>query len=210
VQVRCWATGERSGAGRWASAGIRLRLGVSARDAGTGVCVHWRRVSAGAGQEQALEQAWRRCRRRRRVSARAEPERRRMARSEQWRAGRIQMREQQRDAGQGRARFGRARRELRRGGSGQTRTEGNEAAHDGNLARTAAEGPATRQGRGECEPGNRRKKNNHARQRTTREQVEGQWCESRTETAQEMRPGVAMVLPEATRVCRPCFCSTRA
>jgi hypothetical protein len=50
----------------------------------------------------------------------------------------------------------------------------------------------------------------YARQRTTREQVEGQWCESRTETAQEMRPGVAMVLPEATRVCRSCFCSTRA
>jgi hypothetical protein len=50
----------------------------------------------------------------------------------------------------------------------------------------------------------------YARQRTTREQVEGQWCESRTKTAQEMRPGVAMVLPEATWVCQPCFCSTRA
>jgi hypothetical protein len=36
-------------------------------------------------------------------------ERRRTARSEQWRAGRIQTCEQQRDAGQGRARFGRAR-----------------------------------------------------------------------------------------------------
>jgi hypothetical protein len=43
-----------------------------------------------------------------------------------------------------------------------------------------------------------------ARQQATREQVEGQWCESRTGTAQEMRPGVA-ILQEATRVCRPCF-----
>jgi hypothetical protein len=39
----------------WASAGMRLQLGVGARDAGTGVCGHWRGVSAGAGQEQALE-----------------------------------------------------------------------------------------------------------------------------------------------------------
>jgi hypothetical protein len=50
VQVRCWATSERhwrgaralaesrAGPGRWASAGVRLRLGASARDAGTGVC----------------------------------------------------------------------------------------------------------------------------------------------------------------------------
>jgi hypothetical protein len=135
------------------------------RDAGTGVCGLWRRVSAGAGQEQALEQARCRCRRCRRVSAGAGPERRRTARSEQWRAERIQTREQQRDAGQGRARFGRARMEVRRGGSGQTRTEGNEAAHGSILARTAAERPATRQGRGECGPGNRRKKSNHAERR---------------------------------------------
>jgi hypothetical protein len=47
-----------------------------------------------------------------------------------------------------------------------------------------------------------------ARQQTTREQVEGQWCESRTGTARRRRPGAA-VLQEATRVCRPCFYSTR-
>jgi hypothetical protein len=49
------------------------------------------------------------------------------------------MREQQRDTGQGRARFGRARAEVRRGGSGQTRTKGNEVAHGSTLARTVAE-----------------------------------------------------------------------
>jgi hypothetical protein len=46
--------------------------------------------------------------------------------------------------------------EVRRSGSGQTRTEGNEAAHGSNWARTAAEGPATRQGRGERESGSRK------------------------------------------------------
>jgi hypothetical protein len=56
-------------------------------------------------------------------------------------------------------------RELRRDGSGQTRTEGSEAEHGGNLARTATEGPATRQGRGECGLGNSRKKSNHAGRR---------------------------------------------
>jgi hypothetical protein len=40
--------------------------------------------------------------------------------------------------------------ELKRGGSGQTRTEGNEAAHGSSLARTAAEGPVTRQGLSEA------------------------------------------------------------
>jgi hypothetical protein len=55
--------------------------------------------------------------------------------------------------------------ELKRGGSGPTRTKGNEVAHGSTLARTVAEGPATRQGRGECGPGNRRKKNNHAGRR---------------------------------------------
>jgi hypothetical protein len=77
-------------------------------------------------------------------------------------AGRFQTREQQRDAGQGRARFGRARTEVKRGGSGPTRTKGNEVAHGSTLAGTVVKGPATRQGRGECGPGNRRKKNNHA------------------------------------------------
>jgi hypothetical protein len=129
---RCWW--QTQAHARWSSA----RLGASARDVGTGVCGHWCWVSAGAGQEQALEQARRRCRRRRRVSAGAGPERRRTARNEQWRAGRIQTRESQRDAGQGRARFGRARMEVRCGGSGPTRTKGNEAAHDDNLARMAA------------------------------------------------------------------------
>jgi hypothetical protein len=90
------------------------------------------------------------------VSAGAGPERRRTARSEQWRAGRIQMCEQQHGAGQGRARFVRARMEVRRGGSGPTRTEGNEVAHGSNLMRTAAQGPATRQGRGERESGSRK------------------------------------------------------
>jgi hypothetical protein len=47
--------------------------------------------------------------------------------------------------------------ELKRGGSGQTRTKGNEVAHGSTLARTVAEGPATRQGRGECGTGNRRR-----------------------------------------------------
>jgi hypothetical protein len=200
--------------------------------------------------------------------------------------------EQQRDAGQGRARFGRARMELRRGGSGQTRTEGNEVAHGGNLARTAAEGTALMQadhgprgGRGgkygavnaegeatqrheavgagvtrrgfdtqrktggsgrstlmtsqqvewtaklqdpevraelnrrvrECERmyfasgrlGSIPQASAHAKQQTTRKRVKGQWCESRTGTAQEMRPGMA-ILQEATRVCRPCFSNTRA
>jgi hypothetical protein len=88
-----------------------------------------------------------------------------MAWSEQWRAGQFQTREQQRNAGQGRARFGCARIEVRRDGSGRTRTKGNEVAHDSTLARTIAEGSATRQGRGECGPGNRRKKNNHAGRR---------------------------------------------
>jgi hypothetical protein len=75
------------------------------------------------------------------------------------------MREQQRNTGHGRARFGRARAEGRRGGSGPTRTKGDEVAHGSTLARTVAEGPAMRQGRGECGPDNRRKKNNHAGQR---------------------------------------------
>jgi hypothetical protein len=52
--------------------------------------------------------------------------------------------------------LGRARMEVRRGGSGPTRTEGNEAAHGSNLARMAAEGPATRQGRGKRESGSRK------------------------------------------------------
>jgi hypothetical protein len=43
------------------------------------------------------------------VSARAGPERRRTARSKQWRAEWIQTRERQRHAGQGHARFERAR-----------------------------------------------------------------------------------------------------
>jgi hypothetical protein len=85
--------------------------------------------------------------------------------SEQWHAGRFQTREQQRDTGQGRARFGRARAEVRRGGSGQTHTKGDEVAHGSTLARTVAEGPAAWQGRGECGLGNRRKKNNHAGRR---------------------------------------------
>jgi hypothetical protein len=46
-----------------------------------------------------------------------------------------------------RARLRRARMKLRCGSLGQTRTEGSEAAHDGSLARAAAEGPATQQGR---------------------------------------------------------------
>jgi hypothetical protein len=66
------------------------------------------------------------------------------------------MREQQRDACQGRARFGRARMEVRRGGSGPTRMEGNEVAHGSTLARTAAEGPTTRQGRGKRKSGSRK------------------------------------------------------
>jgi hypothetical protein len=112
-------------------------------------------VTACAGANSAGQ--WRaRCRWCRRASAGAGPERRRTARNEQWRAGRIQTREQQRDAGQGRARFGRARMEVRRGGSGSTRTEGNEVAHGSTLARTAAEGPATRQGRGQRESGSRK------------------------------------------------------
>jgi hypothetical protein len=53
--MRAAASG--AGPGRWAGAGMRMRLGVSARDAGAGACGHWRRASAGAGQEQALEQA---------------------------------------------------------------------------------------------------------------------------------------------------------
>jgi hypothetical protein len=79
-----------------------------------------------------------------------------MARNEQWRAGRIQTREQQRDAGQGRARFERARMEVRRGSSGPTRTEGNVVVHGSTLARAAAEGPATWQGQGERESGSRK------------------------------------------------------
>jgi hypothetical protein len=55
--------------------------------------------------------------------------------------------------------------ELKRGGSRPTRTKDNEVAHGSTLARTVAEGPATRQGRGECRLGNRRKKNNHAGRR---------------------------------------------
>jgi hypothetical protein len=104
-------------------------------------------------REQALEQARCRCSRRRRVSAEAGPERRRTARSEQWHAGRIQTREQQRDAGQGPAQM-----EMRRGGSGQTHTLGNEAVHGSSLARTAAEGPAMQQGRSKRGTGNRRKR----------------------------------------------------
>jgi hypothetical protein len=130
--------------------------------AGTGAGRHGVRGRLAAEQRgRQREQVWavcgaRRCRQRKRAHAGAGPERRRTARSEQWRARRIQTREQQRDAGQGRARFGRARMEVRRGGSGQTRTEGNVAAHDSTLARTVAEGPATRQGRGERESGSRK------------------------------------------------------
>jgi hypothetical protein len=46
-----------------------------------------------------------------------------------------------------RARLRRARMKLKCSHSEQTRTEGSEAAHDGSLARAAAKGPATRQGR---------------------------------------------------------------
>jgi hypothetical protein len=46
-----------------------------------------------------------------------------------------------------RARLRRARMKLKCSSSEQTRTEGSEAAHDGSLARAAADGPATRQGR---------------------------------------------------------------
>jgi hypothetical protein len=81
------------------------------------------------------------------------------------RAGRIQTREQQRDANQERVPFGRARMEVRRGGLGPTRTKGNKVAHGSTLARTVAEGPAMRQGRGEYGPGDRKKKNNHAGRR---------------------------------------------
>jgi hypothetical protein len=46
-----------------------------------------------------------------------------------------------------RARLRRAWMKLKCSSSEQTRTEGSEAAHDGSLARAAADGPATRQGR---------------------------------------------------------------
>jgi hypothetical protein len=46
-----------------------------------------------------------------------------------------------------RARLRRARMKLKCSSSERTRTEGSEAAHDGSLARAAADGPATRQGR---------------------------------------------------------------
>jgi pyruvate dehydrogenase complex dehydrogenase (E1) component len=46
--------------------------------------------------------------------------------------------------------------EVRRGISGPTRTEGSEVAHGSTLARTAVEGPAMRQGRGERESGSRK------------------------------------------------------
>jgi hypothetical protein len=101
------------------------------------------------------------------VSARTGPERRRTARSKQRRAEQIQTRELQRDVGQGHAQFRRVRMEVRRGSSGPTRTKGNEVAHGSTLARTVAEGPAMRQGRGECGLDNRRKKNNHAGRRRT-------------------------------------------
>jgi hypothetical protein len=62
VRVRCWVTGQRhrrrvralaesgAGPGRWTSAGVRLRLGVSAHDAGAGSDVQggFRHVSSNA------------------------------------------------------------------------------------------------------------------------------------------------------------------
>jgi hypothetical protein len=55
-----------------------------------------------------------------------------------------------------RARLRRARMKLKCSSSEPTRTESNEAAHGNTLARTAAEEPMTRQGRGERESGSRK------------------------------------------------------
>jgi hypothetical protein len=98
-EVVCWRAGADAGAaGTWAApSGSRERARSDARKLA---------VWAGVGRP---EQARHRCKRRRHVSARARPERRRTARSKQWRAERIQTREWQRHAGQGRARFERAR-----------------------------------------------------------------------------------------------------
>jgi hypothetical protein len=75
-----------------------------------------------------------------------------------WRVQALARVEQQRDAGQGRAWFGHVRMELRRGDSGQTRTEGSEAVHGGSLVRAAVEGPAMWQGWGDRGSGNRRRR----------------------------------------------------
>jgi hypothetical protein len=70
---------------------------------------------------------------------------------------------------------------MRHGGSGRTRTEDNEAAHGGSLARTAAEGPATRQGRSKRRTGNRRKRRSCAGQRRAIAQCTGCVGKSRAE-----------------------------
>jgi hypothetical protein len=122
------------------------------------------------------------------------------------------MREQQCDAGQGRARFGRARMEVRRDGSGQTRMEGNETAHSSNLVRTAAEGSATRQGRGERESGSRK---GCAGQRHARRQriavspldalrPRSNWCTGRSHVVREVlqRDDSGWTRPGGSRVAR--------
>jgi hypothetical protein len=140
----------RSGMAR--SAGVRAQERSAVRQRGTRPEAACRRAGAGGSEAR---------RRLRHADA-----------AQRWSA-RV---EQQRDVGQGRARLGRARMELRRGGSGQTRTEGSEAEHGGSLARAAAEGPATRQGRGERGSGNRRRRSNCAGQRRAEQRREGRRC----------------------------------
>jgi hypothetical protein len=96
-------------------------------------------------------------------------------------AGRFQTREQQSDAGKGRARFGCARMEVRRGGSGRTRTKGNEVAHGSTLARTIAEGSTTWKGRSKRRTGSRRRRRSCAGQRRAIAQCTGCAGKSRAE-----------------------------
>jgi hypothetical protein len=156
AEARCSAGGARWSAGAGAGSGPadareRGRRQSEERALKTGADAGQAEVAAQRGSAARWRARYRRCKR---ASAGVGPQ---AEASGPERAGRIQTREQQRNANQERARFGRARMEVRCGDSGPTRTEGNEVAHGGTLARVVAEGPATRQGRGECGTGNRRK-----------------------------------------------------
>jgi hypothetical protein len=167
------STRERASAGTGAGSGL-----ADARERGKRQSEeHALKTGPDAGQAEVAAQRgsaarWRaRCRRCKRASVGVGPQ---AEANGPERAGRIQTREQQHNADQERVRFGRARMEVRCGDSGPTRTKSNEVVHGSTLARTVVEGPATRQGRGECGPDSRMKKNNHAgQQRAERQRVGG-------------------------------------
>jgi hypothetical protein len=110
-----------------------------------------------------------------------------------------------RDAGQGRALFGCARMKEKRGGSRQTHTEGNEAAHGGSLARMAAERPAMRQDRSEARVRQQRKEEELCRVTTCRAATpRPNWCTGRSHAVREVlqRDNSGRTHPGGSRVMR--------